>query len=67
MKTKKITKKLSLNKSTVSTLDQAYQQAVKAGYYATALWTGCRTWHPECKTMPKYNCRLCSQPGSICV
>lgn len=58
MKTKKITKKLTLNKLTVSSLNVTEQQAVKGGGYYTEMYGGpeCHTWHPACPTKPIYKC-----------
>lgn len=53
MKSKKLTKKLTLNKSTVARLDHAQQGAVKGGYLATEFYGGCNTWHPVCYSVPR--------------
>lgn len=60
MKTKKITTKLTLNKTTISVLEQNQQTAVRGGYYWTAMFGGteCRTWHPICWTKPIYQCAV---------
>lgn len=50
MKTKKVNKKLSLNKTTIAALDNQEQQGAKGGYLPTVLWGGCYTWHPICPT-----------------
>jgi len=52
MKSKKFTKKLTLNKSTVSVLDKAEEQKAKGGYYYTNFVDLCYTWHPVCWTRP---------------
>lgn len=60
MKTKKITKKLTLNKLTVSSLNATEQQAVKGGYFYTRIngGTECYSWDPICPTQPLYKCAL---------
>lgn len=56
MKNVKLTKKLVLNKSTVSSLDTLEQFSVKGGGYITALDLTCKTWDPVCPTKPLPNC-----------
>lgn len=56
MKTKKLNKKLELKKTTVVTLHEEAQQAAKGGYWQTALYTNCYSWHPVCPTQPVYYC-----------
>jgi hypothetical protein len=58
MKTKKITVKLTLNKSTVAVLGQEQQSAVKGGYLRTNLFLGCNTWNPICPTKPAGPCPI---------
>ncbi|MCP5054607.1 MAG: hypothetical protein GY940_45995 [bacterium] len=48
MKPKKMEKKLSLGKATVTNLDTKEQEAVKGGYLITYPYEGCATWHPVC-------------------
>jgi hypothetical protein len=68
MKSKKLTKKLMLRKSTVAVLDHLQQIAVKGGYWETAMFTGCYTWHPEagCFTQPAYRCFTILEETDIC-
>ena len=58
MKNVKLTKKLVLNKSTVTSLEHFEQASVKGGGYYTEMYGGpyCHTWHPECPTKPLPNC-----------
>lgn len=56
MKNAKLTKKLALNKSTVSSLDTLEQLSVKGGYYYTAIDASCKTWDPVCPTKPLPSC-----------
>lgn len=55
MKPKKLAKRLSLSKTTVAHLGSNEQRNVKGGYYATAYFGGCYTWHPNCPSKP-YDC-----------
>ncbi len=56
MKTKKLVKRLSLGKTTIANLGDKEQREVKGGYWATAINTGCGTWHPACPSMPVWRC-----------
>lgn len=50
MKTKKLTQKLVLNKSTVSNLESHEERAIKGGYLNTAIDETCYTWCGVCLT-----------------
>ena len=56
MKTKKFTKKLSLNKSIIVVLQDIEKAAVKGGYRPTEIYENCKTWHPVCRTLPDFAC-----------
>lgn len=56
MKPKKLVKRLSLSKTTIANLEGNEQNAVRGGYWATAINTGCGTWHPICFTKPHWTC-----------
>ena len=72
MKTKKLNKKLTLSKITVAHLGNNEKSAVKGGYWATELHTGCTSWHPVCFTKPVWECNTqlsvckCIPPTEIC-
>lgn len=61
MKSKKLGKKLTLSKTTVANLEAKDQNAVKGGYWATEINTGCGSWHPACPTMPEWECPWASE------
>ena len=48
MKTKKIEKKLGLNKRTVSQLDNSLMGAVRGGEESVGPYTACETERPSC-------------------
>ena len=50
MKSKKLTKKLALNKATISNLEIDEVRAIRGGYLATNLDATCYTWCAECYT-----------------
>jgi hypothetical protein len=56
MKTKKVTTKLTLHKSTIAILGQEQQLALKGGYNNTRINTSCPSWHPICNTRPRTVC-----------
>lgn len=58
MKSKSFTKKLTLNKSTITTLEQSEQKEVKGGYWYTRMNETCKTWHPVCWTQPIAQCAI---------
>jgi len=59
MKTKKM--KLDLKKTTIATLDNSAQSAVRGGYLWTDLYHNCKTWYPQC---PSYYPTVCSCPNT---
>ncbi len=65
MKSKKPNKKLSFSKTTIVSLGNKEQRAVKGGYYYTEMWGDCYTWHPVCFTKPVYKCLPFTSP-EIC-
>lgn len=50
MKTKKMSHKLSLNKTTIVNMGGEEQQRIKAGYLFTE-WGNCKTWNDDCITV----------------
>lgn len=50
MKSKKLTQKLVLNKSTISNLESREEMAIRGGYLNTALDATCYTWCAACYT-----------------
>lgn len=68
MKTKKIDRKLTLNKQTVTSLDTSEQQALKGGYLNTRLYGNCYTWYPYdgCYTKPQEYCNENSAIPELC-
>ena len=58
MKTKKLTKKLTLSKATIAMLDNKEKGNVKGGYLNTNFLDDCYTWDPVCPTLPQQTCRF---------
>ena len=50
MKSKKLTKKLALNKATISNLESREEMAIRGGYLPTILAETCYTWCAACYT-----------------
>ena len=56
MITKKVRKKLILNKTTITLLGNVEKGTVKGGYWETQINTGCYSWHPVCASKPLDQC-----------
>lgn len=63
MKPKKMSKRLTLSKTTIINLDQKEQNAVKGGIPETEIRGGCTSWHPICVTQPAI---ICQTQLSVC-
>jgi hypothetical protein len=64
MRSKRLNKKLTLGKTTVANLGHHEQSAVRGGYWATEIAGGCKTWHPNCFTLPEF---ACNTDISVCL
>ncbi len=62
MKTKQLTKKLELNKTTVANLSGKEQGEVKGGLYTTTRWSG---FQFVCDSEPQNTCGACNGGNTV--